>query len=233
MFLHLFFPFACRNPFFQPVNPHKEERNEDYADKNGDYHSEKDSRTDILTACRARTGSEYQRKHAENECQRRHHDRPEPQPERIQCGGFERDSLRHFVLCKFHNEDGILGDKSDKHHEAYLEIDIALITENPDTEICPRDSYREGQYDCNRYRPAFILCGKEKEYEEQGEAEHKARLSSLFLFLIGQSAPLDADIVRKMFACSLFENVHGLSGTVAVGRFACNRHGVVHVETRN
>ena len=124
---------------------------------------------------------------------------------------FQTLPFLHFLFRELHYKDCILRDKSHQHDQTYQEINVALVTEHPDTEICTGYRNRKRQKYGHRNRPAFVLGCKEEEDEQQRQAQDKPRLASLLLFLIGKSAPFDTDIVRKMVFRNPFQNIHGLA----------------------
>ena len=52
-------------------------------------------------------------------------------------------------------------------------------------------------------------------------------------FLIGKSAPFDANVFRQMLACYFFEYSHRLSRTITRGRFSRYSCGGEHIEPTN
>ncbi len=94
------------------------------------------------------------------------------------------DTFVDFLFGEFDDEDGVFGHEAYKHYQSDLEIDVVFQSADPDSQIGSHSGYREGEYDGERNRPAFILGGKEEEDEEQGESEHKACVAAFVAFLI-------------------------------------------------
>ena len=137
----------------------------------------------------------------------------------------------YFVFGEFDNQNGVFGGQSDQHHQSDLEINIVLQSAERDAEICAEGGYRKGQQYGDGYHPTLIQGCKEQENEDEHEHQHEAGLPARLFFLIGQSAPFYADVVRQMLAGHLFDDFHGLPRTVTVGSGSPDNGTVEHVET--
>ena len=103
VFLNLMLHFC-----FCLVYQDKEERYKHNTEYNGKYHSEENTRTDGLTACRARSACQYHRKHSQYKGEGSHQDRPETELGSMDGRLYQVSSLVNLHLGKLHNQNGIL-----------------------------------------------------------------------------------------------------------------------------
>lgn len=163
---------------FRLVDQDKEERYKHDTKYNGKYHSEEDTRTDGLTACRTRSACQYHRKHTQHKSKGSHQDRPKTELGSMDGRLYQVSSLVDLHLSKLHNQNGILCRKPHQHHQANLEINIILQSAYHNAQIGTQSGYRQRKQYSDRYRPAFILRSQKEEYEKEHQRKHKARLSS-------------------------------------------------------
>ena len=71
---------------------------------------------------------DHQRHDAEDEGERGHQDRPQPQPARLQRGLAPRQARLALLLGELDDQDGVLAGQADQHHEADLreDVDVAV-----------------------------------------------------------------------------------------------------------
>ena len=92
----------------------KEERYKHNTEYNGKYHSEENTRTDGLTARRARSACQHHRKHSQYKGEGSHQDRPETELGSMDGRLYQVSSLVNLHLGKLHNQNGILCRKPGK-----------------------------------------------------------------------------------------------------------------------
>src|SRR5699024_9895488 len=102
---------------------------------NGKNHSEENSRTDCLTACRPRSACQYHRKHTQHESKGSHQDRTETKLGGMNGRLYQVSPVIYLHLCKLYDKDGILRRKSHEHYQTNLEVDIILQPTDGNTQI--------------------------------------------------------------------------------------------------
>ena len=80
---------------------------------------------------------EHQRQHAEDEGERGHQDRPQPQPSRLHRRVDDRQAFLAPPLGEFDDQNGVLRREPDQHDEADLRIDVDLHL--PRSQIAPSE----------------------------------------------------------------------------------------------
>ena len=117
-------------------------------------------------------GGQDQRDDAEDEGQRRHHDRPEPQLAGVECrlmGGF---ALLALDLGELDDQDRVLARQTHQHHEADLREDIDVLRKQIHADDRAEQTHRHHENHRQRHRPAFVLCRQYKEDHHDGEPEN-------------------------------------------------------------
>ena len=114
---------------------------------------------------------EHQRHHAEDEGERGHQDRPQPQP-----AGLDRRleavlALVLQLLGELDDQDGVLGRQADQHHQADLREDVVVQLRQPDADDGGEQAHRHDQDDRQRQRPALVLRRQHQEDEHHGQRE--------------------------------------------------------------
>ena len=89
----------------------KEERYKHNTEYNGKYHSEENTRTDGLTARRARSACQHHRKHSQYKGEGSHQDRPKPEAGCLEGGVKGRKPMGPLKDRELDDEDGVLGGK--------------------------------------------------------------------------------------------------------------------------
>ena len=121
----------------------KEERYKHNTEYNGKYHSEENTRTDGLTARRARSACQHHRKHSQYKGEGSHQDRPETALGSMDGRLYQVSSLVNLHRGKLHNQNGILCRKPHQHHQADLEINIILQSAYHNAQIGTQSGNRQ------------------------------------------------------------------------------------------
>ena len=114
-----------------------------------------------------------QRHAAENECERGHQNRPQPEPGAFERSIRQRLSVLELILGELDDQNRVLGRKTDEHNQADLRIDIAFDLHHVRRKQCSENDaaqpqhkegskhcYRRAEQDAERERPAFIERGE-------------------------------------------------------------------------
>ena len=107
-----------------PCNQAVEHRDQEGRDEGGGQHAADHARADRVSAGGTSACRDRERHHAQNEGQRRHHDRAE-----AQASGINRslDCACAFLTPehrKLHNQDRVLGRQTNERHQTNLEVDV-------------------------------------------------------------------------------------------------------------
>ncbi len=113
-------------PLASAFNKGVENGHEDQRQQGRRDHAAEDGRAERLPAGRACPACEHQRKHAENEGEGGHQDRPQTQPSRLHRRLDDRQALLATPFGEFNDQDRVLRREADQHDEADLRIDVDL-----------------------------------------------------------------------------------------------------------
>ena len=141
------------------------------------------------------------------------------------------DPVIDLHLGKFDNQDGILRRQTDERNQPDLEVNIVFQAGRPNPQVGSQRRHRQRQQDSNRHNPTLVLRSQEEEDEEENQRQHKARLSAGFLFLIRQTAPLNADVIREVVFGDTFHRSHSLTGTVSRSSYRIDGCRGKHIES--
>ena len=108
----------------QPVDDEEEHRRQEDAEQRHAEHAAEDGRAQRPPHLGAGPVRDHQRHHAEDEGERGHHDRPQPQPARLQRRLAARHAGLALLLGELDDQDGVLAGQADQHHEADLREDV-------------------------------------------------------------------------------------------------------------
>ena len=147
------------------------------------------------------------------------------------CGLKSRHTTVVTLFGELYDQNSVFSGHTHEHHKSYLEIDVIFKSESPRAKICAQYCHRKRQQHCERHCPAFIQSGKEEKYKQKHQSEYHSGLWPGTLLLIAESAPLHADIRRKMRAGKLLHMRHRIARTVALGRITHYQRRIKHVET--
>jgi hypothetical protein len=101
------------------------------------------------------------------------------------------------LLCELHNQDCVLGRKTQEHYEPNLRQDIDRHAPDVKTGRCGKQAHGHDQHNGQWYCPALILSGEDEEDEQGGSTKYGYRRNALLLLLMGEISPLIADALRE------------------------------------
>ena len=108
----------------EPLDDVVEHRREEDAEERHAEHAAEDRRAQRPAHLGAGPLGEHQRHDAEDEGERGHQDRPQPQPARLQRRFAPRHARLLALLGELDDQDGVLARQADQHHEADLREDV-------------------------------------------------------------------------------------------------------------
>ena len=210
-------------PTKQPRHHHKKERNKNQVDKGGREQAAGNSGADGVLGSGPGSFGQRQRQGAEEEGQRGHDDRAEPD---LHCRQGRLDqfmSFMHLRLDELDDEDGVLGGKADGGQQTDLEIDI--IGEHPqlDRHHRPHQSQRQHQQVDEGDGPALVQGRHGEKHHQQRDGVECRRLGAGLLFLVGETGPFITDADRQL-RHHLLHLGHGFAGADSRRRLPHDLH---------
>jgi len=129
-----------------------------------------------MTRFTAGPAGEGERHDSENEGERCHQNRTEPNPRRFHGGINYRHPARPQLLGKFHDENAVLRREPNQHDQANLTVHV--INQSPPRLRRERahDGQRNRQQNDERQRDALVLAGQRQIHEQEAEAKDGGRL---------------------------------------------------------
>ena len=112
---------------------------------------------------------------AEDEGERRHQDRAQPQPRRLDRRVPAVAALLLELLRELDDQDGVLGGEADQHDEADLGEDVVVLPAQDHAGDRGDEAHRHDQDHGERQRQALELRGEHQEHEHHGEREGEDR----------------------------------------------------------
>ena len=98
----------------------------------------------------ARAGCSPERNAAQDECEGGHQDRTQPQFRALQSGLGKGLAFLVFSLGKFHDQNRVLGGKTDQHDQYDLRIDIVLHATEVQRDKCAEDGRGRAEQNAER-----------------------------------------------------------------------------------
>ena len=133
--------------------------------------------TPVPTDCACsgtRAGRDREWQHAEDERERGHQDRPEPQTRGLDRRGRGGQALpRASAQREFDDQDRVLRREPEQRDEADLEIDVVGHPAEVDARECAKRSERERQQHRERQRPSLVLRGQDQEHHDHRQHERE------------------------------------------------------------
>jgi hypothetical protein len=207
-------------------------RNDEDGDRRRRQHAAQHGGAEDAPGVRAGAGRQDQRHHAEDERERRHEDRPEPQPRGGQRGVHEARATLVLLLGELHDQDGVLRREADDHHEADLREHVELEAGDPERADRAQQRDRGAEQDAERQRPAFVLRRQQQEHDEQREAEDGGGRDAFLgdLLLERHARVVEPHLARHRLGEDLLERPHPLSRADARREHAVDLRRTVAVE---
>src|SRR5262245_12146343 len=161
---------------------HKAERDRDKENRDdaGGKHAAEHGQTEEDSSMCSGSRSEHERHDAEDECEGRHEDRPEPHLGCSQGGVHDGLSFLKLNFRKLDDEDRVLGGQSNQHDQANLSEHVVLTRlrshklEKPQGTERAEDSDRRDKKNAEGQGPAFILRSENQKHKQQREPENHA-----------------------------------------------------------
>ena len=137
-------------------------------------------------------GGEHQRKHAEDEGERGHQDRPEPNAGGLGRGIGDGHALEHPVFAgDLDDQDAVFRGQRDQQHQADLGIEVVGGAQAGQRDDRPEQGQRHGGQHRERQDPAFILPGEHEVDQQDRQAERVIELIAGDFLLIGHRRPFE------------------------------------------
>ena len=148
-----------------------EDRDEEDVQEGGEQHPAGDRRAHRMTALLPGAACKHQRHDAEDERQRRHQDRPQPDARGLDRRVHDRTALPAQLLGELDDQNRVLGGQPDQHHESDLTVEIVLQPAHPLRR--QRAEYRQRyaqQHDERQHERLVLRCERQVD-EQQADAE--------------------------------------------------------------
>ena len=159
----------------EPARDHVEHRREDQPEDGDPDHAGEHRGAERLPQLGAGADRPDQRRDAEDEGERGHQDRPQPQARRLDRRGEAIAAAILELLGEFHDQDGVLGGETDQHDEADLRQDIVVLSAQHDADDRGDQAHRHDQDDRERQRQALELRRQHQEHEHHRQHEGEDR----------------------------------------------------------
>ena len=134
----------------------------------------------------------HERQHAEDERQRGHQDRPEPDARRLERGIDDREPFAAQLLGELDDQDRVLRGQADEHDEADLAVHVVLQPAQALRADAAEHGERHAQQDDERQHQALVLRREREVHEQQREAEDVEGLPTRLQLLERLAGPLEA-----------------------------------------
>ncbi|CAG2154752.1 hypothetical protein LMG19282_04712 [Cupriavidus campinensis] len=194
----------------------EEHRDKEHGDHRGAQHAANHARAQRLPARRRGPARDGQRNTAQDEGQRGHDDRPQPQLGRLDRRVVGAQPLLDAHLHReLEDQDGVLGRQRDQHRQADLEVDVVLHAAYQDGNQRAEQRERHSQQHADRQRPFFVLRGQDQEHHQQREGEHQGGRRAGLLLLVRLPAPRVAVALAQHLGSHFLHGREGLPGAVA------------------
>ena len=179
------------------LNGDVKERDEEDPRRRGQEHATENGRAERLAAGGARSRGDHQRDDAKDERDRRHQDRAEAEPRRLDRRLHDRLALLLKLLGELDDQDGGLGREADEQHEPDLHVDVVLQPAQPCEHGGPQDGERHGEQHGERDAPALVLGRQEEEDKDDREPEDQRSEIAGGDLLEGDPRPLVAHLAGQ------------------------------------
>src|SRR5690606_3815693 len=127
---------------------------------------------------------------------------------------------------ELHNQNGVFRQQANKHDQSHLNINIVFQAGQVDKQIHSEQTNRYRQYNRQRQDVAFILGGKQIEYEDDTECKDQQGLIARFTFFQTYARPFVVVISRKEFSGNLVHNFHRVSRAVPFAGGGIDGNGI-------
>ena len=178
---------------------------------------------------RAAARREPERDTAEDERERGHQDRPEPELGAPDRRVVNRPALPPLAARELDDQDRVLRGEPDQHHHPDLAEHVGRVPAQEQPEERADDRDRGGEEHAPRQRPALV---EGREHEEDHHERERVGLPAAggVALLVGERAPVVAHRRREHLARDLLERVHRLAGAVPGRGAPADLRGAVEVE---
>src|SRR5690606_12599874 len=201
--------------FEQSHHQHVEQWHEEHHQYGRGDHAPDDAGGNRVLTALAGAGGQCHRQYAEGEGQGGHQDGAQTQARGFDGGLHQAAALVLIqVLGELDDQDGVLGGKPDRGHQADLEVDVGGQAAEQGGGYGSDDPQRHHHDDGDRNRPALVQGGETEEHDDDGQGIQQRRLIAGLDLLIGQAGIGQTD-ARRQFLHDFINGHHGVAGTVA------------------
>ena len=142
--------------FTEPQNDGEEDRRQEDAEQRHAHHAAEHGDPQRPAHLRPGPRGHDQRDHSDDERERGHQDRPQPQPARLPRRLVARPALQVLLLGVLDDQDGVLARQPHQHHQADLHEDVDIPTRVEHARHRTEQAHRHHQDDRQRQRPALV-----------------------------------------------------------------------------
>ena len=139
----------------------------------------------------------HQRHDAEDECERRHQNRPQPDARRFDRGVHDRQPLLPQLLGELDDQDRVLRREANQHHQTDLAVQVVLQTAHPLRRQRAEHGERHAQQHDERQHERFVLRRQRQVDEQNADAEDRRRLTAGLDLLERDARPGVAEPLRQ------------------------------------
>ena len=176
--------------------------------------------------------SKHHREQTENHGERRHQNRAQTHFRRRDGRLCNRHSVVASIGSIFRQQDGGLGEKSDKHNQTRLHVDVVFQSEHLREQEAASQSERNGKNHGQRNEQTFVERTQNQVDEHDTDDEHDGCRVAGRSLLARHASELKAVACGQHFLCYFAYGLNGLAGTVAVGSLTVDGNGREQVEAR-
>ena len=215
----------------QALDEDEQHRDEKHGDQRGGEHARDHHRAEDAPRRSARSARRPERHAAEDEGERRHQDRPEPQLCTFERGGHDVEAMLDAQLGELDNQDRVLRRQADQHDDADLRVDVVVEAPQRQPGERPEHRNRHGQQDGERQRPALVKGCENQEHEADRKRVYRPGRARRPSLLVRQVGVVEPELRREGLAQHFFDGVERLPRAVAGRRAAGHLRRAIDVES--
>src|SRR5262252_4281495 len=134
-----------------------------------------------------------------------------------------------FGFRELHDQNRVLGCQSDQHNIADLNVNVVVVTHQPDAKECSEG--HEGRAEQNRPRQTPALVKGSEQQENEYDSEDKCRSCwRRHLFLVRQTRVGEAHFLRHRLFKNVLKSGQSLAGSIATPGHTIDFHRTEQIE---
>src|SRR5260221_5126343 len=206
-----------------------EGRREDQSERRNTDHAGEDRGAERQPELGPSAGRPNQWHDTENEGERGHQDRPEPQPRGCNGGGPALTAPVLELLGELDDQDRMLRRETNQHNEADLGEDVVILSAQEHAGDRGNEAHGHDEDHRQRQGQTLILSGQNQKYENHRQHEGKNRSIARPYLLEGERCPLIREAVGQRLGGELLHALDSLALRVPGGRCAVELSGGIEI----